>query len=119
MWSTRSQKQASTDLESRRKRYPGHKRNPETIREGGREDRKFPYQSAEMTEPCTLLGRGRDAMMWNKCARAWDPNRHSPQEGNMEAMRHDTVERVTFCRWENKFSKLDTHPHPQRKDNQR
>lgn len=42
-----------------------------------------------------------------------------PQEGNMEAMRHDTIKRVTFYRWENKFSKLDTPPHPQRKGNQR
>lgn len=91
-------------MDSRQKRYPGHRKCPETIREGGSEERNFLYQSSEMTEPGILLGRGRDAMMWNKCPRAWDGNRHSPQEGNMEAMRHDVVKRITFWRWENIYS---------------
>lgn len=35
-----------------------------------------------------------------------------PEEGNMEAMRHDAVKRVTFRAWENKCSRLDTPPTP-------
>lgn len=91
-------------MESRQKRYLGHRRIPGTARGEAKGERKFPCQSPERTEPCSLAGRGRDAVMWNKCPRAWDPKEHIPQEGNTEAMRHDSFKRVTFRGKENKYS---------------
>lgn len=74
----------------------------------------FLCPSPERTAPCILVVRGKDTMMWYKHPRDWDGNRHAPQEGNTEAMRHGSVKRVTFLGWENKC-RLGMPPTPKEK----
>lgn len=54
-------------------------------------------------------------MKWNKCPAACIRNPYYPQEGNMEAMRHDAVRRIIFLVWENKYSRQETAPIPRQR----